>query len=509
MTWKYLKTIAPGVIVLDHKLTPEVSAMFAAMSSRMPKGGIEARYAQIVEAVAEGLYGERILEEGSPVWEDLKPEEDAWDASMYAEVMGEAEDRLCEYPLHPRVQKFFDQFVKQYGHSSILELTGQPAVYTEGISWYTAYMLFDSPLCAGQEFSTRAVRHKDWPMAAETGFWKEEGFEYEGSPRKFQPNRVLKNLHDGWFEIFEAEVAAWAEAFKDPDTRAKYGIADKEPFRPALDRARWAIPGTISTGCCHTGNLRERARILHTGLLMAQRSKSQSAITVWENIRKGYEAALPGMAGMGLREAIYDETSKMPSHTIPTQVPKGPDVALGFSTCRGATNFQSHAPYSRSSGTKSYVDPYFNHFAQVNIAIQCSLAVSRDWHRHRTVYPWALDIVEEDGDICIHTDYEPMSDVGKEKTPEMLQASQDAFHTFFNDGDQIRAMLSLPLGTMVKMSGQAGLRDAIYMFELRRDAHGANFEYQAQAEMAMLSLTEWAKTWSQENDIDLVEHLGL
>ena len=104
---KYLKKSAEGVYVLSHHLTPEVSAMFAAMSSRMPAGGIEARYMQIVEAIKPDL------------WNECPPKERGRPDAYWVE---KAEDCLCEYPLHPKVQEFFDQFVLKYGHSSILEL---------------------------------------------------------------------------------------------------------------------------------------------------------------------------------------------------------------------------------------------------------------------------------------------------------------------------------------------------------------------------------------------------
>jgi hypothetical protein len=562
---KYLHEPAPGVYHLDHRLAPEVSAMFAAMSSRMPKGGIQARYGEIVEAVAEGMIADTMK------WGGREGEE----FPVNDTARKRAEDRLCEYPIHPRVQGFFDRFVLNYGHSSIMELTGQPAVYTEGISWYTAYLLFDSPLCAGQEFSTRAVRHKDWPMAREC-FLTAHDPDYKGMPhgtytqqnsdwkaevseeglRVSDAHPVLKELHDGWFEVFEAEVTWWAAEFRRPCSdcegrrslapSAKHGVAereqdgvtvlsslaadgtvrddlvapcpscqgtgkmyphfDKEPFRPALDRARWAIPGTISTGCCHTGHLRERARILRDGLLLAQRSKDPAAIQVWENIREGYTKALPGLAGMGLREAVYGEDSAIPAHLFVMDAEPGPEVEVKL---HQTGEFLHPLVKGRQPGQKSYLDPVFNQLGRVDITFRCSLAVSRDWHRHRTMYPWSLDIVRgrhadiarsadegvdnglffDDG-ITIHPAYEPKSDIAKAKLPGLLKASTEAFDAFMQAGNQVKAMLALPLGTQVQMKGQSGLRDAIYMLELRRDAHGANFEYQAQATEAMRQLTE-------------------
>jgi hypothetical protein len=394
------------------------------------------------------------------------------------------------------------------------------AVYTEGISWYTAYLLFDSPLCSGQEFSTRAVRHKDWPMARECYVLSQIEIPEGTLTNRTQgevpipdagiqvpgpvPHPLLQELHNEWFAVFEAEVEWWRAFFSVAENREAYGIKDKEPFRPALDHARWAIPGTIATGCCHTGHLRERARILRDGLLLAQRSKAPAAVEVWENIRKGYAAALPGLAGMGLREAVYDESSRIPAHLLVNEVPPADEVQVKLHMHRESLPKNLA---KRPVGERSYLDPMFNQIGAVDIAFQCSLAVSRDWHRHRTMYPWSLDIVrgkhadiaratEEgvdndlffDDGIRIHPAYEPKSDLAKERLAALLKQSTDAYDAFMGAGDQMRAMLCLPLGTLVQMSGQAGLRDAVYMLELRYSAIGANFEYQAQAGEALRQL---------------------
>ena len=47
--FKFLTQVHPGMFFLDHRLRPEVRAMFCAMSSRMPAGGIQARYGDIVD----------------------------------------------------------------------------------------------------------------------------------------------------------------------------------------------------------------------------------------------------------------------------------------------------------------------------------------------------------------------------------------------------------------------------------------------------------------------------
>jgi hypothetical protein len=501
---KYLHADAQGIYHLDHRLTAEVRAMLCAMASRMPAGGIAARYSEIVEAVAESLWDTARVEAAAgdgyenkkrlPSWEDAK------DLPMYStdSTLSQAEERLTVYPLHPKVQVFFDKFVKMYGHSSIMELTGSPSVYMEGISWYDAWLTFDNPLVAGQEFSTRAVRHKDWPMARSCYEVVESGdFVYsigQDTPvgrthESRRPHPSLKELHDGWFEVFEAEVDWWANHLKDAANREALGIADKEPFRPALDRARWAIPGTIATGCAHTANLRTMARVIQIGSLLAQRGKAQSSIDTWNDIRKGYEAAVPGLAEMGLREAVYNESTRIPAHNLVNAVAPNEEVIV-----RGPVEWgdpHGHVQ-ARPEGEPAYVDPAFNQIAQIEIAFQCSLAVARDWHRHRTMFPWFLDVVRRYdgtlGDIEIHPAYEAKSDLAREKVPGLLRQSTAVFDSFIGEENQMQAMLALPLGTRVRMRGTGGLRNVIYMLELRGHAHGANFEYKAQALEAIRQL---------------------
>jgi hypothetical protein len=539
MTFKYLTEDAPGVFHLSHLLTPEVRAMFCAMASRAPLGGIKARYGEIVEAVAESIwdgpldvvkvgYGNK--ETLGESWKEAKantavhtdPVLQSLRQDRLNDVLGIGEDLLCGYPLHPRVQKFFDQFVKLYGHSSILELTGSPSVYIEGVSWWTAYRSFDNPLVSGQEFSTRAVRHKDWPMAREC-LWVREMAPHNPpvtwgtTVEEWHP--TLKALHEAWFEVFEAEVEAWRVEYTsachicngerglysiDSDFRTnsapcpackgtgkKYPSADKEPFRPALDRARWAIPGTIATGFAHTANLRVMARVIQEGQLVAQASGAPAVIEVWNDIAKGYAAALPGLAEMGLREAVYKPGDQLSAHLTITDIRQEDapdDVSVVLHPIGNAV---PGLVRRRALGAKEYLDPFFNTFARVDIVFQCSLAVSRDWHRHRTLMPWYLDLVRDpDGLLQIHHAYTPMSAVGKEKLPDLLRMASSAYQQFQEAGDDYRAMLCLPLGTKVRMSGSAGLRDAVYCVELRRDAVGANFEYQDQAQRAVSQLVE-------------------
>lgn len=493
--FKYLHEPTPGTIVLDHRLTPEVRAMFAAMVSRSPIGGMKQRYTEVLRAVAEGLVEEDFRkyppERMEPVIRFLI--EDHGEAN-YREVMvsgrlGEAEVALTTYPLHPKVQGFFDQFVGQYGHSSIMELTGSPTVGVEGISWFTAWLLFDSPLVAGQEFSTRAVRHKNWPMAREclTGDRKHTPVDLGASGVAHfyleQPDADLKALHEAWLEVYEAEVAWWQKHLSDPENRAALGIGDKEPFRPALDRARWALPGTFATGAAFACSVRDRARALRDA-----QSLNKTPTPIWADIEAAYRKAVPGIAQYGLREAVIGGTRDLPGHLkgilqpVPgVRHPSGVEVKLRVCDWGEDGGVE---PYARSKD-RSYTDPWFNRVVRCKISIECSLAVARDWHRHRTLYPWHLGIVLTGGTLSIDRRYEPKSEFAISRTPELLRRSYDLYQKFLGLGDKERAALALPLGTRVVISGAGGLRDTLYMSELRALAHGANFEYQQQAVSAM------------------------
>jgi hypothetical protein len=497
--FKYLHEPTPGTIVLDHRLTPEVRAMFAAMVSRSPIGGMKQRYTEVLRAVAEGLVEEDFRKYPPERMEQATRylKEDHGEAN-YREVMvsgrlGEAEVALTTYPLHPKVQGFFDQFVGQYGHSSIMELTGSPTVGVEGISWFTAWLLFDSPLVAGQEFSTRAVRHKNWPMARESIVSAVRGGgavimrdrELLVSPRQEVsfPVPHLKALHEAWLEVYEAEVAWWQKHLSDPENRAALGIGDKEPFRPALDRARWALPGTFATGAAFACSVRDRARALRDA-----QSVNKTPTPIWADVEAAYRKAVPGIAQYGLREAVIGGTRDLPGHLkgilqpVPgVRHPSGVEVKLRVCDWGEDGGVE---PYARSKD-RSYTDPWFNRVVRCKISIECSLAVARDWHRHRTLYPWHLGIVLAEGTLSIDRRYEPKSEFAIFRTPELLSRSYDLYQKFLGLGDKERAALALPLGTRVVISGAGGLRDTLYMSELRALAHGANFEYQQQAVSAM------------------------
>ena len=487
--FKYLHRHGPHTLWLDHRLTPEVRAMLCAMVSRMPVDGVTQRYSELVEAVATGFldtvrghlgdtsfliqvngrhgipFSEKVEDGITYIKVHFHSEDSRWYPASEVQVAPEvAEDRLCEYPLHPKVQAFFDQFVRDYVHSTILELTGDPAVFVEGISWWTAWLLFDSPLVCGQEASTRAMDFSKREVCFESGFHLE-----------------LMRLHDDWMEVYRAEVEAWkiefakkclqcgghglntpggmidGECYMCNGTGLHYPfMRDQQPFRPAFDRARWALPGTISTAVSMTSHVRERARVIRDGLALSR--CSPTARMLWEEIAGCYKAACPGIGELGLREAVYSAESDPPRHLKVTRCDDDvEDVAVLV-----LEPVDTYVLPYREPGT--YADPAYNE-QRVRFDLGCSLAVARDWHRHRTAYPWELELQWTEGvGIAIDHHYTPISKIGKERTTDLLRRSSDLYEWFLNAGDKYSAMLCLPLGTRVALGSRSvGLRDLLYL----------------------------------------------
>ena len=519
-TWamKYLHVIGNHCSWLDHRVLPEVGAMFAAMMSRVPQGGIMARYREVVEKIGQYQWGQEHPDE--PINWDLPKttyefdgaewylcnyinDEQAafharWPAKSWFDFVeneknlrgpswdayNELRRALRSPRLHPIIQGFFDKFVGQYGHSSVLELTGRPVVFIEHISWWLAYLTFDNPLVKGQEMSTRAIWRPEWPMAgdvaaddsatpfhahrsmlpagmehgstehlqwataeanprmaemhtlglriaaAEIEAWKvelrqlcaeecSEGWRYPKGYRNPRPGdrirfdipnpanpynwpeekpsppqqddawdsperlyiveNVLVFQHSGKKLIGDGEITTtgghtrqsndcvincdacngtgkkypemweWKQCkgCEGKGTRLQWSatepqrfyvddsnvstletgpldiktqhprceacngagrvlqIRDPQGFRPAFDRARWALPGTLETGVAHTADVRVMGRVLKVMRDLATASGQQSALQIVEEIEECYRQALPGMDGMWLKEAVY------------------------------------------------------------------------------------------------------------------------------------------------------------------------------------------------------------
>lgn len=445
-----LREERPGVFVLHHGVLPEVQAMLLAMVSRAPAGGLRQRLAELI-----------------------------------ADVGGVTP--LFEYPLHPRVQRFISKWVGQYGHSSPRELTGRPAVYIEGLSWLMCSHLFDSSLVIGQENSTRAVaRDGTWPMAR------------DASPR-------LQLNHDYWMGVYRAELTAWEKKLEDPAERAARGIEDKEPFRPALDRARWALPGTISTGASFCSHIRERdATLDRMGTTVRRLANTNTAsgrpvLAVLQGIRQGYWGALPGFYFATRPVHPLDDPHDPRASRSPWEgreryvAQRSPHRGHAFNSSLGGRSGRGaqEGRYSREKA-RGYLDRRANGH-RVDISILCGIAQARDFMRHRTGVPWTASLqmfpvrpavgpvshrITET--VCIDPAYEILTPEGREaltRLPELL----DTYLQYQREGDEWQGILQLPLGTLVHLQANMGLRDALYMAELRSLAKGADFVYKEAA----------------------------
>jgi thymidylate synthase ThyX len=205
------------------------------------------------------------------------------------------------------------------------------------------------------------------------------------------------------------------------------------------------------------------------------------------------------MAGMGMKEAVVGKETLLPGHLKIGWAVPGPEVRLHTSEthqhliAEAEYLAKERGVYVRSP--RGYLDPSWNQFIQVTIEFQCSWAVARDWHRHRTAYPWNLDIVSSSEHMLrLHKSYPFVGSVAVKmdgpvpRYAQLLVQSSELFKKFKSEGDMEKAMLCLPLGTLVSMTTTMGLRDAVYMLELRANAHGANFEYERQAKEALKQL---------------------
>jgi hypothetical protein len=284
---------------------------------------------------------------------------------QYTKYMEDAESRLCEYPLHSIVAQHFQKWVGEYGHSSITESNAEPCVFIDGCSRWLAWLLFDNPLVSGQEASTRALDFGKRPMCPEVFIpysWEKEWKHkidmttpatvietHEHTIHNYVPHPELKALHTDWMAIRNSELEWWKEDFRKscekcypehpsqemltalgvPETFIKGsteyssiqavataqctacgGTGKKHPtfdpqagaFRPAFDRSRWALPGTISTGCAFSYSLRAAARTLAMAYEYARESHNEPAISILDGIYAAFWAGAPGLAPLVLKK---------------------------------------------------------------------------------------------------------------------------------------------------------------------------------------------------------------
>jgi hypothetical protein len=279
-------------------------------------------------------------------------------------------------------------------------------------------------------------------------------------------------------------------------------INDPQAFRPAFDRARWALPGTVSTGVSHCADIRTMGRVLAQ---MEASATSTASANLVEKIKEGYRQALPGLAGMWLKESSHNTINDLPFHL------SNISHMFEWEPCKIETSIMTadsdldFAPIARTN-RQLYIDPIYNQNTRISFSFPCSLAASRDWHRHRSAWPWNMKVLminkPSKASIQIDSHYAPISEFGKTNMNKYIEMCTKHYLQYLEANDKWTAMLYLPLGTRVQMSASMGLRDFIYMTELRGYTHGANFEYQEQAQSLLQQVRELLHP-------KLVQHLGL
>jgi len=365
-TPRYLHRVGDHVSWLDHRIVPDLGSTLGAMMSRSPKGGIIARYKQIVVTVAKEHYESQLRpfkqwtldqrrEKGILTWKETVANATDFHSRLAIDrALDRAENSLKTYPLpkcihnptfnpktYDRKTKldengekpgFQDLNVALYGHGSIKELIGRPLIFIEHISWWFAFLTFDNPLVRGQEMSTRAIWRKNWKMAGDSF-----GMDTAGGIHA----RIAQMHHLG-LRIAAAEVAAWkaerlapceicnGSGWRDQNTFLSRGSANPDPdeqcepcegtgrkhpsfdpqssFRFAFDHARWALPGTIETGVAHAADVRTMARVVQVMEDLAIASGHGPALQILEEVKEAYRQAIPGLGSMWKREAIHDDS---------------------------------------------------------------------------------------------------------------------------------------------------------------------------------------------------------
>ncbi len=459
---------SPGFYWLDHRIVPEIRAMLAAMVSRQPSGGIRQRYLEVVSAIAkaEGLHF------------DPDPLSDP-QANMAAEF------RLTTYPLPARALDFMRKWVDDYGHASILEQPGGANVYVEGISRETAWRLFDSPLAIGQEMSTRAVVHSG-AICREVEFM-----------RARTQDLLITKVHQPWMEVYNQALDFWNDQFSREDIRARFGVANKEPFSAALDRARVFLPNTIAVAASFASHARDRARVLNTVQADEERGfVDRSFSGHWEAHRNLYRNALPGFAKTFGNKTVpvpayFADRWMLMSGGVPLQPPHR---APHFEIAENGVGYTYDMPYKLDPGEMGYVDPHFKRIA-VTWWDEGSLAALTDFHRHRPGFPWRFSV--QSGSV---------PDEYKNPLPVRLRLRIDEIEKGYSyEFGSVPRFYSLPLGATVRWTVSMTLPDMVYMLRLRAESHGANFEYKRIAKTAGRRLHQLLK---QVPGVVLKAHTG-
>ena len=350
------------------------------------------------------------------------------------------------------VRAFTERNVRQYSHASIAEMA-EAFVHVKDLGWPTAYLVEDFPLFVGQEVSTRAVDMTKDPR-----------------PARHAPAEALE-VHHEWLEVFEEQ---------------KELLSESGGYK--FDNIRWALPGTTRSGVTFAGKVRSMVRHIEEVATLGDNYWNLS-----DDFMRGIQAYAP-VTTRGIQRGERD-------HSVlwhPPVVRMEERDVERIQKKRGMTAVRPYGPVSplRASSLglvkerepRQHLDKAFKMLGQFHVSIECSVAAARDWHRHRAVMPWRLEILRDRAtdDLLISPFYPEAHD---EKYAELWRKTSELHRTVY-DRHEWDSLFCLPFGSMVRMSCVGSLPDVLYMLELRYSAGGANFEYKAQARQGLIELAQ-------------------
>jgi len=364
--------------------------------------------------------------------------ETRWDSDRLAveHTWGDAADDF---------KTFLRQNLAGYGHASIAEMA-ELFVHVKNVGWPMAWLLEDYPLFRGQEVSTRAIN-----MA-------KSGRMCLGAPESLRP------LHEQWLAVFnelnETIVAGGGYKF---------------------DQIRWALPGTLPAGVTMTGDVRSVVRHLEQ-----IEGMGDAYAEIAQLLLEGAAAYAPetvGAARKGPRKPELDWAETRSKYMRPDQR----DADGAYVSCLYRCNRDIRACRPRTA--VEHLDRRWAHVGLFQFEVFCSVAAARDWHRHRAVMPWTLEVPT--GSLRrASAKYYPM--LHDSKYDELWDATESAYQELARSAQPWEALYALPFGAMIKLTCTATLPALLYMLELRASASGANFEYKDQAIQGLIQLRDAA-----------------
>lgn len=384
---------------------------------------------------------------------------------VLADILTEEGIESWSYDAPPeRIARFLLDNVAGYGHASIASMAKSIFIYLEGFGWPSAWLLEDFPLFDGQEVSTRAVKATQ-------------------IPGRNGPGTVCRYAPDGLDELHAQWLAEYATA-----------AANATTGNWKFDDSRVFLPGTIPTGVVITQDVRAIARHF---------DKIRALGGTFEQLADQGYAGLETLAPITTQSVghrprrpesswrvgrvdheVFDLTPNRAVRVRLHDADPGPDAWEAMLR-----------EIPARPGPSTYLDARWAHAPRFHIEIYCSVAVARDFHRHRPMMPWTLDVVYgEDGKIAAAPWYGVRERVGS----HLWDATNTAFERLVGWGQDpetairrgLEALHALPFGTLVRLQAVASLPALLYMLELRANAPGANAEYRSQARSGLEQLCD-------------------